>query len=553
MSDKYKNERMWDSFIYDDLNQEGLLESLSDIINRPDQIHEIYSNKNYFINPKKNYFSFWMSFGLFCSDYKLTELAKSIDLNDENSISKYFDTVLFSYVLKYPLKEKKYHPLFVFLNYCCKNISKLRINEYDIKKSFDSFFNNNINENDNKFIFEYVNKISKFLFLLLKNTTYFQKINNSEESWIFKEKIDELLNRCDKKYHMESIDYYKKDGMFDLTKKSFYLKTNFLNHPSIQNWKESQNFNQKIYYGAAGVGKNYILEKDIDECFCNKPEIKRITFHPNYNYSNFIFYKEGKKIIPGHLINILLKAFENPKINYLLVIDGINKANIYDVFGDFIQLIERNRDGRSQYEISVCDNLRIYLDKQKKELKLDNLNSDNLYFPSNLYMWATMTSYDNILYPFELSFKRKWNFEYITINNINSKKIVSNIKFLIGNEEFYWDYFRESLNEILLEINSDMNEERLLGPFFIGTDTSLKNNTEIIKNKVIPYILEDILKFFSVYDKAKIFYFDKSWKYLSTSDVIERFNEHQNEPNKIFSSYLIEKYNEKKANQNGNK
>lgn len=535
--------------------QKELLESLSSLIESNSIKEELNLNSNNY------YFLFWKDFGLFDKNYKLTKLAKSINLKNEDTISKYFDTVLFNYVLDHPMEEKKYNPLLIFLEYCDNNNLK-KIKESDIQNLFYSFFNLKKNQNiKSKIVIKnildlngnlvseyeeyeedvydeyidetdkYIINISKFIFLLLKNTSYFQAISNEPESLFFKDeiKIEKLLKKCNSKYHMKSVYEYEKDNIDNLTKQSYYLGTNYL-----------ENSNQRIYYGAAGVGKKYILEKDIDQCFPNEPEIKRIAFHSNYNYSNFIGYKEDGIFIPGHLINIILESFQNPETNYLLVIDGINKANVYDVFGDFIQLIERNKEGESRYKISASGDLKKYL---------KNILVDILYFPSNLYIWATMISYNNVVYPLDLSFKRKWNFQYITINNIDSKKIVSDMKFKIGSEEFYWDHFRESLNETLLEINSDMNEERLLGPFFIGTDNSIENNTEIIRNKVIPYILEDVLKFFSIYDKAKIFYFDKNWKYLSSSDVIERFDNYRNEPNKIFSSYLIEKYKEKEKNE----
>lgn len=543
-------------------NQKELLKWLFYLIESNSIEEKLNSNSNNY------YFLFWKEFGLFDKNYKLTKLAKSINLKNEDTISKYFDTVLFNYVLDHPMEEKKYNPLLIFLKYCDENNLK-EIKESDIQNLFYSFFNLKKNQNIKSKIMikntldlngnlheeyqeyeegvyeynigkidKYVINISKFIFLLLKNTSYFQTIGNEPESLSFKDeiKIKKLLKKCNSKYHMKSVDEYKKDNIDNLTKQSYYLGTNYL-----------ENSNQRIYYGAAGVGKKYILEKDIDQCFPNEPEIKRIAFHSNYNYSNFIGYKEDEIFIPGDLIKIILKSFENPQTNYLLVIDGINKANVYDVFGDFIQLIERNKEGKSRYKISASSDLKKYLEKDNRT----NILVDNnfLYFPSNLYIWATMISYNNVVYPLDLSFKRKWNFRYITINNIDSKKIVSDMKFKIGSEEFYWDHFRESLNETLLEINSDMNEERLLGPFFIGTDNSIENNTEIIRNKVIPYILEDVLKFFSIYDKAKIFYFDKNWKYLSSSDVIERFDDYRNEPNKIFSSYLIEKYKEKGKNE----
>ena len=301
--------------------------------------------------------------------------------------------------------------------------------------------------------------------------------------------------------------------------------------------------NQKIYYGAPGTGKSHKLKNDANDLknFNNSktPNKKvRITFHPSYSYSNFVgSYKpktEGDKtvfkFVPGPLINILIEAYEKPDKNYLLIIEEINRANVSEVFGDFFQLIERDENGRSQYDISASGDLEDYLEKNKK----GSLNPDELCFPKNLYIWATMNSSDQGTFPLDTAFKRRWDFEYIGIDD--NEKEAENIRFKLseGDEEINWNKFRKFINGKLLEINSTINEDKLLGPFFIGgnlENNDPEDNTEIIKNKVVPYLYEDVLKYLGSEAINKIF----NPKLKTLSQIIKEFDKENAKLTDIFS------------------
>ena len=357
-----------------------------------------------------------------------------------------------------------------------------------------------------------------------------------------------MLVKCNRKYHDQPVKNFLAD-IKNQTEKSIYLTTEFsadgFDPPKIQSSPENntnQDFRQKIYYGAPGTGKSYKLDQDKKEI---DPETTlRITFHPSYSYSNFVgVYKpikteENKNkmvfdFIPGPLINILIKAYEEQGRNHLLIIEEINRANVSEVFGDFFQLIERNQEWESQYGISVSEDLKNYLNEKHKKL---NLKVDDLKFPSNLYIWATMNSSDQGTFPLDTAFKRRWDFEYIGIDD--NEKEVENICFKIPNDnkKIKWNEFRKLINEKLLKINNTINEDKLLGPFFIGGNLDrddLEGNGEIIKNKVIPYLYEDVLKFLGTEAISAIFTSNKDSKkeeenvILTLSDIIKKFEKEE--------------------------
>lgn len=268
---------------------------------------------------------------------------------------------------------------------------------------------------------------------------------------------------------------------------------------------------QRIYFGAPGTGKSYLLNKEVRDLGY---KYERVTFHPNYMYGNFIgtFKPFPKKIgdkeeitykyVPGVLLRLLIDAFKNPEENYMLVIEEINRANTAGVFGDFFQLLDRNKDGESQYPISTSEELREYLKEKFEEENLikDKLgnNFEKIYLPKNLYIWATMNSSDQGSMPLDTAFKRRWNFKYIGIDE-GEEGVKEKYSFKVNEKRYLWNDFRKKLNEELLK-NCNVPEDKLLGPYFIdkGTlDSSTEEElTEIIKNKVLMYLYEDIGKMY---------------------------------------------------------
>ena len=269
---------------------------------------------------------------------------------------------------------------------------------------------------------------------------------------------------------------------------------------------------------------------------------ERVTFHPNYSYAQFVgTYKpvsENGEIkysyVPGPFIRILVKSLKYKK-NFLLLIEEINRANVAAVFGDVFQLLDRDSSGRSQYSIDLSEDLKKYL-SEKEGI---NLQGDKLYIPNNMYIWATMNSADQGVMPMDAAFKRRWDFEYLGINE-NQDKINKiqlpfpkkaddgTVKYVLYN----WNKLRIEINRILQ--NQHVNEDKLLGPFFISKSVLDKYNgvtkeetckefTKLFKSKVLMYIFEDAAKMRS----SEVFELKKDNKILEKplfSDVYDEFD-----------------------------
>lgn len=233
--------------------------------------------------------------------------------------------------------------------------------------------------------------------------------------------------------------------------------------------------------------------------------VERVTFHPNYSYAHFVgTYKpvqdkdDPKQIryeyVPGPFMRTLTKALNNPGSNFLLIIEEINRANVAAVFGDVFQMLDRDDKGASEYPIAASEDIKKYL---KDEIKTGNIDLEQIRIPSNMYIWATMNSADQGVFPMDAAFKRRWNFEYLGIDENENE--VQNYYIPMGKDRnVSWNDFRKALNNKLSE--NGTNEDKLLGPFFLSSkdlENALKDREAFIKlfkSKVLMYLFEDVVK-----------------------------------------------------------
>lgn len=209
-------------------------------------------------------------------------------------------------------------------------------------------------------------------------------------------------------------------------------------------------------------------------------------------------YKEkiAYEYVPGPFIRLLVKALQNPADPYVLIVEEINRANVAAVFGDVFQLLDRNNDGESEYSITTTADMRAYL---QRELGKDK-DVTTIKIPSNMFIWATMNSADQGVYPMDTAFKRRWDFSYYGIDDEETKLSDVAIKpqFRLGQSRklIAWNSLRKAINDELSTDTYNTNEDKLMGPFFLKEE-AFKDNTsfnEAFKNKVLMYLFDDVVK-----------------------------------------------------------
>lgn len=299
----------------------------------------------------------------------------------------------------------------------------------------------------------------------------------------------------------------------------------------------------RILFGAPGTGKSYTINKEAKELIGenNEDDYERVTFHPDYAYAHFVgTYKpipskdiQGNDTItyayvPGPFMRVYVKALKNSRNAnarpFLLIIEEINRANVAAVFGDIFQLLDRGDDEVSEYPIQASEDIKAYL---ARELGGKPENYTKIRIPDNMFIWATMNSADQGVFPMDTAFKRRWDFTYLGIDD-SDEKIRGKYVYLADDksQKVEWNKLRKAINRFLAK--EKINEDKQLGPYFIsrsivvpsaGDEIDRERFIRVFKNKVIMYLFEDAAR----QKRAKLFEgcFQNSTRY---SEICREFD-----------------------------
>ncbi len=199
---------------------------------------------------------------------------------------------------------------------------------------------------------------------------------------------------------------------------------------------------------------------------------------------------------------------KEPEKQYL-IIEEINRGNCAQIFGDLFQLLDRNKVGFSEYPIKADNDMKKHLAKAFDGLNIANKDAINQYFggkdevskvfagdelllPNNLYIWATMNTSDQSLFPIDSAFKRRWDWRYLPIckgHDKNGKEM--NWAIAAENNLYDWWSFINKINNQIGEVTS--SEDKKLGFFFCQANSE-QISAEVFVNKVIFYLWNDVFK-----------------------------------------------------------
>ena len=295
---------------------------------------------------------------------------------------------------------------------------------------------------------------------------------------------------------------------------------------------------QQILYGAPGTGKSHA----INELTTGK-DVIRTTFHPDSDYSTFVGAykpttksvpvmtvigteavpvkgKDGKemtedKIVYEFVSQAFMQAYveawkkyctvqegEEPVDEYL-VIEEINRGNCAQIFGDLFQLLDRGDEGFSEYPIKADSDMKKQLKKEFAGLEIKNKESINdlfkgkdivaqvlegevLLLPNNLYIWATMNTSDQSLFPIDSAFKRRWDWYYVPISNAEKNWTIE-----VNGAKYDWWNFLQAINDRVYD--ATYSEDKKLGYFFCKANDGVISADKFV-SKVIFYLWNDVFK-----------------------------------------------------------
>ena len=209
-----------------------------------------------------------------------------------------------------------------------------------------------------------------------------------------------------------------------------------------------------------------------------------------------ILVKAYKNILDAY--DISAGAVDKSKIKpFLLLIEEINRAHTAAVFGEVFQLLDRNDDGISEYEIHPSEEIKEYLCEALGGT-IDDYPSIKL--PDNMYIWATMNSADQGVFPMDTAFKRRWSFKYIGVDDeefhvdenqttkVKTARENQGGTFKVAGDNIEWNVLRRAINARLSNTIIKAHEDKLMGPFFLKTMDStgslLINDDEFISTDI---------------------------------------------------------------------
>ena len=353
-----------------------------------------------------------------------------------------------------------------------------------------------------------------------------------------------------------------------------------LNKPHKLNNKKVDESLQQIYYGAPGTGKSHTVKRHTEG-----ESVVRTTFHPDSDYSTFVgcykpttkeiemrdvtgkvIIEHGQPVTENRIIyqfvdqaflQAYIKAWKfyaeaedgvDPKKQFL-IIEEINRGNCAQIFGDLFQLLDRNDSGFSEYFIHADKDMQKHLSNAFKDYLIkdshkDAINSlypkeddvvakvlsgEILLLPNNLYIWATMNTSDQSLFPIDSAFKRRWDWEYEPIKYKNINWVID-----IEGSKYLWTSFQHEINKRIFDATN--SEDKMLGDYFVNPTDGVITE-KILLNKILFYLWNDVCKdgegdIFKTADNEEVTFSDlhsdggkdmliAMMKYLKVQEIVE--------------------------------
>ena len=320
---------------------------------------------------------------------------------------------------------------------------------------------------------------------------------------------------------------------------------------------------QKILFGSPGTGKSYKIRTiateqlgiELDERTKTLSNTIKTVFHPEYTYADFMGkllpHTQGGNVIykfyPGHFLQALGNAYKSlmngDESHHLLVIDELNRGNAAAIFGTVFQLLDRENDDWSSYEVDLStleliELLRImeiateinkndeilvsklsvkllhdYFSEIEHKREEDSeisrlaglLKRNKISLPPNLSILATINTSDESIYYLDSAFKRRWDWEYIASprNTFYVPEVIQNSKvsFEYVNDDFkidlrilgHWHDCVVGVNKFIIENSSSIKriEDKQIGWWFIKSENDCIP-LEVIRHKLMFYLWDSV-------------------------------------------------------------
>jgi 5-methylcytosine-specific restriction protein B len=156
-----------------------------------------------------------------------------------------------------------------------------------------------------------------------------------------------------------------------------------------------------ILQGPPGTGKTWLAKRLAFALMGQKNDskVRALQFHPNLSYEDFVRgwrpTGEGKlSLVDGPFMEIVNAALKDPKVQYVIVIEEINRGNPAQIFGEMLTLLEADKRTPSE----------------ALELCYRRTDVERVFIPDNLYVIGTMNIADRSIALVDLALRRRFAF-----------------------------------------------------------------------------------------------------------------------------------------------
>lgn len=303
-------------------------------------------------------------------------------------------------------------------------------------------------------------------------------------------------------FHPDS-DYSTFVGCYKPTKKTFHKQPLMATEDLIEKASAVSGVANQVQF-LCDNAESIVIAADEKQVTANKLVWDSFKWHNETYFVSILnsLLAERKKyaldeitydFCPQAFINAYVKAWQNPDTPIFLIIEEINRGDCAQIFGDIFQLLDRDENGFSRYKIAPDSDLQQYLSNAFKNTEIvDNAikNGISMQLPNNLYLWATMNTSDQSLFPIDSAFKRRWEWKYLPIDYTDRGHYIS-----CKGKKYSWADFLLRVNEEVEVVTQ--SEDKKLGYWFTGNSASqLEISADKFVSKVIFFLWNDVFKDF---------------------------------------------------------
>lgn len=281
-----------------------------------------------------------------------------------------------------------------------------------------------------------------------------------------------------------SLEAAKPYSVADMISEGVFLGEDEINQV-LSRWRIKKNL---ILQGAPGVGKTFVGRK-LAFALLSELDPARITtvqFHPSYSYEDFVrgyrpTDEAGKFVLlDGPMLQLCSRAKDDPDRPHVLFIDEINRANVSQVLGELMVLLEPDKRG-------IANSVTPLYRRNPEE---------RFHVPENVFVIGTMNIADRSLALVDYALRRR--FAFMTLEpRFGSVSFRNWLK-----ERGMKEPLIQKIDSVMSALNDTIAKDSLLGPayrvghsFFCpaGTDFSQLGESwyrDVVETEIRPLLLE---------------------------------------------------------------